>query len=292
MEKAYKFLAVGLGIGLLIAALGTFVIGPSLVTEEKLDCDQCHEGHGSVVAPDVNPYGMILLTGDTPDDKLIPVTDILKMPMINVSTITAQTDDGKGIPSWGVPVSDFLKAYGVTDFEKVIFYADDLVVSVNKTELLPENVLVPCEYSIRFLGPNVPVSIWIKGVESIVVVGNNGDSISLNGKTLTFGDMLEDGIDSMVSTRRPTYYTVDGKNYAFDSGYVVKGIGLKDLLLANGYSDFTKVTIKGATETIYTRDEVLGGSFFLTRDKGKVKLATADKNRVNWIDIDTITVER
>ncbi|MCD1294034.1 hypothetical protein CUJ83_03370 [Methanocella sp. CWC-04] len=288
MEKAYKYLIAGLAIGLVLAVVGTFALSPSLMGSQD-NCDECHEGHGSVVAPDVNVNGTILLTGDTPQDEMIPIADIFKLKQKDVVTLKLQNDEG--IPSRGVPVFDFLKAYGVNDFEQIILYADDFEVTVNKSEMTEDTVFVPHEYSIRILSSNMPVSVWLKNIKTIVVVGKGGDSISVNGKEITFGEMLNDGIDTMVTSRRTNGYIYEDQNYQFEAGYVVTGIGLKDLLFKEGYKDFSKVTIKGSSEKILLRYEVLDGSYFLTRDQGKIKLATADKNRPLWQSVESITVE-
>lgn len=290
MEKAYKFLIAGLTIGLVVATVGTFALSP-MITGPGLDCNECHEGHGSVVAPDINVNGTILFTGDTPQDELIPVFDIFTLEQKEVLTLESQ--DGQGVPSRGVPVLNFLKAHEVNDFDRIILYADDFEVSINKSEMTDDTIFVPYEYSIRILSSNMPISVWLKYIKTIVVVGgNSGDSLQLNGQEISFGEMLDNGVNTMVNNRRINGYIYNDKDYQFEAGYVVTGISLKDLLFKEGHYDFSTVTIKGgATEKTYSRQDVLGEDLFLTRDQGKIKLATGDQKRLNWIDVESITVE-
>jgi hypothetical protein len=289
MERAYKFLIAGLAIGLVVAVAGTFALS-SAINGPQLDCGQCHEGHGSV-APDVNVNGTILLTGDTPQDEYVVVDDIFTLKQIDITTLKLQ--DGVGVPSRGVPVFEFLRAHGVSDFDSLVFYADDYEMTMNKSEMSGETIFVPMEYSIRVIGPNMPVNVWAKNVRAIVVVGGQaGDSIMLNGDEISYGQMLDDGTGTMVYNRKLTGYAGEDRDYQFESAYVVTGISLKDLLFKEGYTDFSKVTVKGAvSEKSFNRQDILGGSFFVTRDQGKIKIATSDKTRQNWMDVEAITVE-
>jgi hypothetical protein len=256
---------------------------------QQLDCKQCHEGHGSVVAPDVNVNGTITLMGDFPQDEYVSIPDIFTMPQIEVLTLKSQNDEG--IPSTGVPVLSFLKAHGVNDFDQIILYADDFELTVNRSDITAETIFVPCEYSIRMLGSNMPVTAWAKNVRTIVVVGGNaGDSITVNGKEVSYGQMLDNGISSMKYSPKYPSYLYNDTSYQFETGYVMSGIGLKDLLFKEGYTDFSNVTVKGTAEKTLSRDDVLTGSYFVTRDQGKIKIATAEKTRANWMDVESITV--
>ncbi|HTY90173.1 MAG TPA: hypothetical protein VMC84_03265 [Methanocella sp.] len=288
MEKAYKFLIAGLAIGLVLAAAATFAYTSS-TQPQQLDCKQCHEGHGSVVAPDVNMNGTLLLTGDTPQDEYVVIDDIFKLRQIEITTLKQQ--DGVGVPSKGVSVYDFLQAHGVTGFDRLVFYADDYEMTLNKSEMSNETIFVPMEYSIRVLGPNMPVNVWAKNIRAIVVVGgNSGDSIQLNGKELTYGQMIDDGMDSLVYSSKTTGYAGTDRDYQYQSAFVVPGIRLDNLLAKEGFAGYSNVTIKGpVVEKTYTRDETAG--LLVTRDQGKIKIASSDKARANWMGVEAITAE-
>ncbi|WP_424357341.1 hypothetical protein [Methanocella sp. MCL-LM] len=284
MEKVYKFLIAGLVVGLLVAAIGTYAVTAAM-QQPQMDCGDCHEGHGSVVAPGVNVNGTILLTGDTQADEFVPVDDIFKLKQKEVKTLVAQ--DGEGVPSTGTPVMDFLKAHSVTEFDYLVLYADDFVLVLNKSEITEDTVFVPMEYSVRVLSSNMPIAAWLKNIKTIVVVGDGGDSVKLNNEKVTFGQMLDDGIETMPVSKKTVGYTYQDTNYQYETGYVVTGISLKTLLFKEGYTDFSTVTIDG--EEI-SRDQVLHGTYFLTRDSGTIKLASQVKNRQNWPDVQTIVV--
>ncbi len=288
MEKAYKFLIAGLAVGMVIAAAATFAYTSS-TQPAQLDCKQCHEGHGSVVAPGVNMNGTLFLTGDTPQDEYVVIDDIFKLKQIDITTLKQQ--DGVGVPSKGVPVFDFLKAHGVTDFDQLVFYADDFEMTLNKSEMNGETIFVPMEYSIRVLGPNMPVNVWTKNIRTIVVVGGNaGDSIQIDGKKMTYGQMLVNGMDDLVYSRKSTGYAGTDRDYQYESAFVVPGVRLDSLLAKEGFSKYSTVTIIGPViENSYTRDEASG--LLLTRDQGKIVMASSDKARKNWMDVEAITVE-
>lgn len=281
MEKAYKFLIVGLVIGLIVAAVGTYAA--TMATQPN--CGDCHEGHGSVVAPDVNVNGTITLTGDTPVDEFVVVDDIFKLKQRDISTLVAQS--GEGVPSRGTPVTEFLKAHSVTEFDALVLYADDFTLVVNRSDITDDTVFVPMEYSVRIISSNMPIAAWVKNIKKIVVVGSGGDSVKVNGKTVTFGQMLDDGVETMPVSMKSVGYIYQDQNYQFETGYVVTGISLNSLLLKEGYTNFSTVTVDG---TELSRDQILSGTYFLTRDQGIIKLATQSKGRQFWPDVETITV--
>lgn len=292
MERAYKFLIAGLAIGLVVAAAATLTY-TSMSQQPQLDCKQCHQGHGSVVAPNVNVNGTILLTGDTPQDEYVAVDDIFKLKQIDIGTIKSQTQDLQGIPSRGVPVYEFLQAHGVTDFDRIVVYADDFTMTMNKSDITNETIIVPMEFSIRILGSNMPVNVWAKNVRSIDVVGGNaGDSLTINGKAVSYGQMLDNGMQTEPYSTKPTMYTtVDNQVYQFDSGFMATGISLRDLLFKEGYTDFSNVTITApGIEKIYSRDDILSGDLFVTRYQGKIMIAIPEKLPQNWLDVESITV--
>lgn len=288
MQKTYKFLIAGLAIGLIVASLGTYALTAGQSNSAVgLDCEECHaEGHGSVIAPDVNVNGTILLTGDLAKDEYIIVADIFKMPQKDVSTLESQYPEG--IPSRGVPVLEFLEAHGVRDFDRLVIYADDFMLSLKRSDINENTVLVPKEYSIRILGDNMPIATWLEGINTIVIVGSGkGDAIKVDNSTVSYGQMLDSGMQTMPVSLRSLGYVYKNDSYSFDTGFMVTGISLKDLLFKEGYTSFNSVSVDGIS---ISRNGVLTGSYFLTRNNGTIVMATADKNRPQWPEVNTITV--
>ena len=288
MQKAHKYLIAGLAIGLVVAAVGTYALtAQSQGNGLALNCSQCHaQGHGSVVPPDVNLNGTILLTGDTPQDEFVVIDDIFRLPQRDISTLEAQLPGG--VPSRGVPVLDFLRAHGVTSFDRLVIYADDFELTLKRSDINENTVFVPMEYSVRILGDNMPIATWLKGIRAIVVVNDAApNTVSINGNPVTFGQMLGNGTQTMPVSLRTLGYEYKNETYSFDTGFMVTGISLKDLLLENGYTGFRSVSIDGLS---LSGNGVLTGSYFLTRNNGTIVMATSDKNRPNWPAVRTITV--
>jgi len=290
MQKAYKFLIAGLVIGLVVAAVGTYALTAGGSSDDNglaLNCSECHaEGHGSTLAPDMIINGTILLTGDTPRDEYVVVDSIFKLPQRDISTLESQIQGG--VPSRGVPVLDFLKAHGVDDFDRLSIYADDFMLSLKRDQVTGDTIFVPKEYSLRILGPNMPIATWLEGVRSIVVVDESaGDRITVNGKDISFGQMIESGMQTMPVSLRTLGYIYHNETYSFDTGFLVNGISLKDLLIEEGYTSFRSVSVDGLS---ISGNGVLTGSYFLTRNNGTIVLASADKNRPNWPVVKSITV--
>jgi hypothetical protein len=75
--------------------------------------------------------------------------------------------------------------------------------------------------------------------------GLAGDSIMVNGKAVSFGQMLEGGMQTMPVSERTIGYIYRDNNYAYDTVFIVTGINLKDLLFKEGVIDFNSVTIDG-----------------------------------------------
>jgi hypothetical protein len=289
MQKANKYLLAGLAIGLIIAAVGTYALTAGQGNKGNglaLDCSECHaEGHGSVIAPDVNMNGTILLTGDTPQDEYVIVDSIFTLPQKDISTLESQN---ASVPSRGVPVLDFLRAHGVTAFDELVVYADDFELKLTRDQINDNTIFVPMEYSVRILGDNMPVATWLKGVRTLAVVGGTAaDSVNVNGKVVSFGQMIDSGLESMPVSVRTLGYEVKGVSYQYDTGFLVTGISLKDLLFKEGITDFNSVSVDGVS---LSRNGVLTGSYFLTRNNGSIVMATADKNRPNWPEVKSITV--
>ncbi|HEY3274969.1 MAG TPA: hypothetical protein VGJ92_14450 [Methanocella sp.] len=287
MQKSYKYLIAGLAIGLIVAAVGTYAITAGQGQDSnELDCNECHsEGHGSVIAPDLNVNGTILLTGDTPADEYVIIDSVFKLPQRDIITLESQN---ASVPSRGVPVLDFLKAHGVREFDRLVIYADDFVLDLKRSDITEDTIFVPKEYSLRIISSNMPVSAWLEGIRTMDIVGGPaGDSIQINGKDVSFGQMLASGVQTMPVSLRTIGYAHNSTSYAFDTAFMVTGISIKDLLFREGLTDFNSVSIDGVS---LSRNGVLTGSYFLTRNNGAIVLATAEKNRPNWPEVKSITV--
>ena len=273
MKSEYKYLLFGVSIGLAIAA-GLAIVG---------------HGSGSLAPADTH-NGTILLTGDTREDQFIPLSDIFSLPQADVPSLANRSGN---VATRGVPVPEFLAAYGVDDYDRLVFYADDYTLAINRSDVTGEMILVPDSVSLRVLAGNLPVNSWIKNVRYVVVVGgDNESSVSLNGEEISYGSMLEDGIDLLPYYRGTTGYRQDDREFVVETAGVAEGIPLSDFLIREGCTDFSKVTVSGGGSTeSFDRSEVLAGGLFLTRFQGAIKLARNDSLQARWKNIDSIVVE-
>lgn len=277
MERAYKFFAGGILIGLIVAA-GVFVVSQGLGGSASTDAS---------VAAAYN--GTVLLAGDVPEDTFIPVSDIFSLPWTDVPALRNRSG---ATASRGVPVSEFLAAYGVSDYDQLVFYADDYALTINRSNVTGEMILVPDNVSMRVFGGDLPINSWVKYVRAVVVVGGGeGSSITLNGRNVSYGSMLEDGIATMPFYRMNSVYLPEGRQVSVQTSGVTEGISLATFLCREGYAGFSNVTVSGGgSSESFSRDQVLGDDLFLTRFHGTMRLATNDSLQAGWKQVDAIEV--
>ncbi len=273
MKQAHRYLLAGIVIGLAIAA-------------SALAIDKGLENPAS--ARTFN--GTIMLTGDAPKDISIQVSDIFSLKMSDVPSIRNRTGEESSV---GVPVPEFLAAYGIDEYDRLSIYADDYQVTINKSNVTNEMIFVPDSASVRLLGGNLPINSWVKNVRYVVVVDEDaGSSILLNGRKISYGNMLDDGISTMPFYRMSTIYRPGDREFKVETAGVAHGISLAAFLFREGYPGFSNVTISGGGSTeSFDREEVLIGSLFLTRFHDDVKLATNDTLQSGWKTVDSIEVE-
>ncbi|HMK46749.1 MAG TPA: hypothetical protein VK436_08990 [Methanocella sp.] len=234
--------------------------------------------------------GTILLTGDTPKDLFIPAHNIFNLEWSEVPSLKNRS--GMRSVSTGVPLNRFLAAYGVANYDSLVIYADDYEAVIEASEVTDETILVPDDTSARLVSGNLPVCSWVKNIRYIVVVGSGaGSTILLNGRPISYGSILDDGITTLPFARSDAGFVTGGREFDVETGGVAEGVTMKDLLFEEGYTDFSDVTVSGGgTTEHYNRTEVLSGSLFLTRYQGVVKLATNSTLQPEWKTIHTIDV--
>jgi hypothetical protein len=247
-------------------------------------------GVGVAAGPDPVINGTIRLMGDTAEDLSIPVRDIVALGMTDIPSI--RNRNGGETSSAGVPVPVFLEAYGVREYDRLVFYADDYMLTIDRSNVTGEMIMVPDGVSIRLFCGNLPICSWVKNVRRVVVVGDGGSSIMLDGRPVSFGSMLDDGIETMAYHRGTSGYITNGTERDVETAGVAEGIALKSLLFKKSYLDFTAVTVTSdSVAERFSRTEILSGSLFLTRFQGRIKLAADDELVAGWKNVDSISVE-
>jgi hypothetical protein len=267
----YKYLVGGAVIGLAVVA-GIVLAG------------HCSNSP----SPGSTYNGTILLTGDTPEDLFIPVSDIFSLPQAGVASLMNRS--GGKTSSTGVPVPEFLEACGLSEYDRLVLYADDYMLAMDRSNVTDEMILVPDSVSVRVLGGNLPVNAWVKHIRYAVVVDEDaGSSILLNGRKISYGSMLEDGIAMIPYYRGTTGYRQGDREFVVETAGVAAGIPLATFLFREGCLDFSNVTvISGNATERFSRSEVLSGGLFLTRFQGTVRLAADDELNAAWTKVDMI----
>jgi hypothetical protein len=279
MDRSHKLFLAGLLLGVMAAA-AVAVIGNWWAGS--------YAGSGSM-AGEATINGTVRLMGDIADDISVPVRDIVAPGMADVPSLRNRSG---ATTSVGVPVTAFLKACGVNEYDRLVFYADDYALTINRSDVTSEMILVPDGVSLRLFCGNLPICSWVKNVRFVVVIGAAGSSLLLDGRPVSFGSMLDDGIETLVYHRGTSGYVADGIERDVETAGVTAGIALKDLLFKEGYVDFAAVTVTcGGVSERYNRTEVLSGSLFLTRYQGRIKLAADDELVAGWKNVDSLEVE-
>ncbi len=145
-------------------------------TESFHTCDTCHNEHGSAVFAGLNFYSTIQLTGDVSEEKFIPTNQIFL------------NDDAQEIDE--VAINDFLKQNGVDEFASITFASNDGgFTTVEKDQLGDTSYLVPFENGVRFADEKLHESTWIKGINKIIVTGNQKD-LTIGDQAYSLGELM------------------------------------------------------------------------------------------------------
>ncbi|MBN1661586.1 MAG: hypothetical protein JXA93_24545 [Anaerolineae bacterium] len=138
-------------------------------------CETCHDDHGSAEMALMPFNNLILLVGDVPEPRYIPVNEILPY---------------RDQPGTHIRLADLLATYGVETFETVtITSRDGGFVTIDRENLTDEALLMPHVDGVRFAAENLHVSTWLKGIWRIVVVGP-ATPLRVDGEATSIGRLL------------------------------------------------------------------------------------------------------
>ena len=185
--------------------------------EDYHTCQSCHDDHGAIEMESIPFYAMVELAGDVPDPDYISLNEILpyhERPNTHITLLT------------------FLEQQGVTDFEHVTLTSNDGgFVTIEKTQLTDQALLMPYEDGIRFAAEDLHVSSWLKGIRQIIVVGTARPLI-INGQATSIGRLLN-GSTILVTIEQTEVMLKsehDGKVRQAMTASRIEGIALEDLL--------------------------------------------------------------
>lgn len=139
------------------------------------DCTTCHDEHGAVELAGVRFFEVVELTGDVPEHRFVRVNEVLP----------DQENAGTHILLF-----DFLAQNGVDTFESVTFTTNDGGLTTIQAQYLDETaMLVPYVDGVRFVTESVHSSTWLKGIQQIIVVGEE-KPLLIDGEATSIGRLL------------------------------------------------------------------------------------------------------
>ncbi|MCJ7619914.1 MAG: hypothetical protein MUP64_06825, partial [Anaerolineae bacterium] len=218
---------VGVAIGV-AGSIGGLLISPKLtgITSE-FRCVDCHQLHGAINLDEVPFNSFVLLTGDVPEPRLISVNDILPYRYAGEA---------------GLSLPDFLANNGVEDFKEVsLISTDGGIVTLERQYVSERSLLLPYLESIRFQDDGLHVSTWLKGINKIIVIGEELPII-IDGRATSMGRLLRENTLTVVSERSyPMYRSEeDGEVRKGEYSHLHTGAPIGDVV---AHRDFATLTV-------------------------------------------------
>lgn len=241
---------------------------------EMHTCLTCHDEHGDAAMPGVPFDALLLLTGDVPEPAYIPIHEILPYH-----------HDPRG----SVQVLDFLAEHGVETFERVAMRSSDGgFVTVERADLTDQAMLMPHIDGVRFAAENLHVSSWLKGIEQIIVVGED-KPLRVGGEATSIGRLLVGPNRAVIAEQTEVMLKSeeDGQIRRAKTASRLEGAPVDRLA---GEEGFTSVLVRDAQGREYTltAEEVQGAILALVR--GQVTLVLPERGRSQWI-VDVVEVD-
>jgi hypothetical protein len=236
-------------------------------TEDFHTCETCHNEHGSAILAGLNLYSLVHLTGDVPITKFISTNQFFLEEKQKIGQVT---------------VNDFLIQHGVDDFASITFASNDGgFTTVFRDQLSDTSFLLPYEDGVRFADENLHVSTWIKGINKIIVVGNQ-KVITVGGVAYSIGElMMMDTVRFTVEQAQVMLKSEQDGNIR--SGFTaerLEGIELNGILRFSANDVFRVDSIEG--ESIEKIGEELDGAK-LVQIGTEIVLVFPEKSRNQWI---------
>ena len=258
---------VGVAIGV-AGSIGGLLISPKLtgITSE-FRCVDCHQLHGAINLDEVPFNSFVLLTGDVPEPRLISVNDILPYRYAGEA---------------GLSLPDFLANNGVEDFKQVsLISTDGGIVTLERQYVSERSLLLPYLESIRFQDDGLHVSTWLKGINKIIVIGEELPII-IDGRATSMGRLLRENTLTVASERSyPMYRSEeDGEVRKGEYSHLHTGAPISELVAHRDFSTLTITDAEGETYAIEARD---AQQAILTIYYGKPTLLLPELHKGEWV---------
>ena len=228
-------------------------------------CETCHDDHGAVELSGVRFFEVLELTGDVPDPAFVRVNEVLP----------DQENAGTHITLF-----EFLKQYGIDDFESVTFTTNDGGLTTIESQYLDETaMLVPYVDGVRFVTESVHSSTWLKGIIRITLVSKE-KPLLIDGEATSIGRLLlgetvrltVEGSDVMLTDK------AGDTSHALVANWI-EGARLTPLL-ANPSSEKIILTDTNDEMIEMTGSEIQDAVLAIVRDK--ITLILPERGRSAW----------
>jgi len=234
--------------------------------EDFHTCTTCHDDHGSAEMANIPFNDLLLLAGDVPEPGYIAINDILPY---------------RDQPNTHVSLLDFLAEQGAAEFESVTMASrDGGFVTVDRSNLTGEALLMPHVEGMRFAAEDLHVSTWLKGVWTLIVVGPE-KPLLVEGEPTSIGRLLL-GPTRLVTVEQTDVMLkseVDGQVRRGKTASRVEGVPI-DVLIKPGAEGLTVRNGKGQ-EVALTAEEAQGA---VLAQLGKdVVLVLPQRGRSQWV---------
>jgi hypothetical protein len=241
--------------------------------DEFHTCETCHDEHGSSELTNIGFYEVIELTGDVPDPSFVRVNELLPNQEKRGTFVT---------------IVDFLSQYGVNDFQSVSFITSDGGIATIESQYLDkEAMLLPYVDGIRFASETLHASSWLKGINRIVVIGED-KPLTIDGNATSIGRLLIGNTTRLsVESADVMLADEDGDTSHALVGNWIEGAPLLPLLKNTSPDSIILTDTSG--ETIELRGEQIANAI-LGVVSDKVTLILPDRGRSAWLS-DIVKIE-
>jgi hypothetical protein len=264
---------VGVAIGVGGSVAGVLVSPRLTGITSEFRCVDCHQLHGAITLDSVPFNTFVLLTGDVPEPSLISVNEILPYRLTGQASIS---------------LLDLLAQNGVEDFKEVSLIATDGgIVTLEKQYVSERSLLLSYLEGVRFQDDGLHVSTWLKGINKIIVVGNDLPII-VDGRATSMGRLLRENTLTVIAERSyPMYHSEEnGQVREGEYSHLHTGAPLDDLV---AHTDFSTLTVTDAEGQTYTIDARTAEGAILTIYYGKPTLMFPDLHKGEWVsDVERI----
>jgi len=258
---------VGIVIGI-AGSVGALFVSPRLAgISSDFRCVDCHQLHGAIDLDNVPFNALVLLTGDVPEPAFLSVNDILPYRYAGQESIS---------------LLDLLAQNGVQDFKEVsLISTDGGIVTIEREYVSERSLLLSYLEGIRFQDGGLHVSTWLKGVNKIIVIGNELP-LTIDGRASSIGRLLRGNTLTVISERsHPMFRSAeDGQVREAEYSHLHTGAPIKALM---AHPDFSTVSVTDAEGQTHTIDARTAEKAILTIYLGSPTLLLPDLHRGEWI---------